>query len=194
MEEGNYCFNNTMTYKILKCFPATIAAVLCLVSCDPQPAIYYYERDGRIYPPPYERIVRYNPDDHVQVVYQNANNFQNRPYNTRRVYGGDHDWAESRGRGSYQMLPPADAELRCRFPASDNIVSNVVWVRSDLKRLYRVRDPRNGVLHHPKGSVLYLKRVTPHDVGLYRCMATARNPDTGVTQTVFQDVDFYPRV
>jgi hypothetical protein len=73
-------------------------------------------------------------------------------------------------------------------------LQNVVWVRGDLRRLYRVRDARNGVLHYPKGSVLYLKRVTPHDVGLYRCMATSRNPRTGNTQTVFQDVDFYPRV
>jgi hypothetical protein len=73
-------------------------------------------------------------------------------------------------------------------------LQNIVWLRGDLKRLYRLSDAHNGVLNHPKGSILYLKRVTPLDVGLYRCMATAKNPSTGIAHTVFQDVDFYPRV
>ncbi|XP_023714237.1 uncharacterized protein LOC111868065 [Cryptotermes secundus] len=183
-----------MTYKMLKCFPVTIAAVLCLVSCNPQPSIYYYERAQPLYSAPYERIIRYYPADNIKAIYRNANNFRSRPYDTRRMHVGDHVGAESRGTGSYRMLSPADAELQCRFPDSENIVSNVVWLRGDPRRLYRVSDARNGVLYYPKGSVLYLKQVTPYDAGLYRCMATARNPDNGKTHTVFQDVDFYPRV
>ncbi|XP_014240485.1 uncharacterized protein LOC106661505 [Cimex lectularius] len=103
------------------------------------------------------------------------------------------------GHGRYRMLPRG-AELTCDFPPTAHILSNIIWERADLGALrsldeiYKsVGETREySVLGRPKGSTLHLHNISPTDRGLYRCLATAVDPNRGRMHTLFQDVPFYP--
>ncbi|XP_075229921.1 uncharacterized protein LOC142329323 isoform X2 [Lycorma delicatula] len=104
------------------------------------------------------------------------------------------------GQGRYRMMP-AGAQLMCDFPDTMMLmISNIVWERADLGHgnslddIYRDHGIQQDyiLLSRPRGSTLHLLDVTPLDRGLYRCIASALDPNTGNTVTLFQDVHFYP--
>ncbi|XKL59870.1 hypothetical protein PGB90_000886 [Kerria lacca] len=128
----------------------------------------------------------------------------------QQYYPASHTWAtiseiQNRfrrirmGKGQYRMLPSGNAEISCEFPDSMLMISNVIWERADmgtrdLNVLYR----RHGITHQydvhtrPHGSTLHIFDVTPLDRGLYRCLASALDPNTNQMVTLFQDTEFNP--
>ncbi|XP_066905388.1 uncharacterized protein [Halyomorpha halys] len=105
------------------------------------------------------------------------------------------------GYGRYRMVP-GGAELTCQFPSNYNIISNIIWERADMGALKSLDEmyKRAGeeqeyrVISWTNGSRLQLRAPSSLARGLYRCMATALNPNYTHQVTVFQDVPFYPNL
>ncbi|XP_067000742.1 uncharacterized protein [Anabrus simplex] len=163
-------------------------------------------KEKRSYPIPYDTHLRltYRPGDIVEGRYEPYRYYW--PQNYNRYYD---DWRRTDwwyvptnnprvrlGTGRFRLVGRHDAELLCDFPYPQDVISNIVWTRADrpeyaTRALYQ---RQNGVTQRRGGSTMYLRDVRPGDTGLYRCLATSRDPVTSALRTVFQDVHFYPAV